>query len=89
MHRAVYLSCGLLIALQGTSRANQVRIDFSGAILNVTGNPFGSGMSASNTVSGFVLYDPAASATHPKNIDDVGYRQQIVGGFSANFGGTF
>jgi hypothetical protein len=69
--------------------AVEMGFSFSGEVLNVFENPFKAGLTTSSSapVQGRVIYNSDSLPTDPIiGCDCMGYRQRIVGGFTATFG---
>src|SRR3954469_25393066 len=87
----VIIAALLFFAVANPMMGAEVGFYFSGAVANVFQDPFHAQLTASptTTVAGRVLYDSNSLPSDPMaGCDCMGYRQHIVGGFTAMFGNT-
>ncbi len=90
LHRRVVIAAVFVGWAAGVPAAGtEVGFYFSGTVLSVFQDPFQAGITSNTPVSGRVLYDTNSPATDPiSGCDCMGFRQHIVGGFTATFGDT-
>lgn len=91
MLRSTHACVGTLVLLLMTieSRGGQIAVQFQGTASESFSDPFGRPIPSGAPVSGRFVYESTSVATHPsEGCDCRGYRQQIVNGFTAEFGGV-
>jgi prepilin-type N-terminal cleavage/methylation domain-containing protein len=88
MRRFVYfLAIAVMLIVQSPVWASKLAFVFTGAVFNSISDPFGHPIPVSTAVTGRFVYDTESLPTQDLgNCDCAGYRQQIINGFSANFG---
>jgi hypothetical protein len=90
-----FVAFAILVMLTCTpmAKASLTGFGFAGELQLLFRSPFGGDFSLKPTptpISGRILYDPAAPASDAggcENNECLGYRQHVVGGISADFGG--
>ena len=88
MWRLVVFSIFLSGVIHSTCGAMRIAFDFNGVVLPPGGAPYGENVPQFTPVSGHFEYDTDSAATHTISASGVGFRQQIPGGFFAQFGAT-